>query len=129
MPVDSEDAAPIEIGMGLVAVQLETHRFVGGLRIGEVIPTSLTPPVDEPVGHRGHGQGAAALGAEIPGAGIGRGVLPEGGAEEQITVKGFQNVLPGPDGVGVANADGPPAAEGADAVGDEAGCHPSRRRR
>lgn len=49
---------------------------------------------------------AAVIGAEVPGSGIFLRILPQGGAEQQVTAEGFQNVLPGPDGMGAADADG-----------------------
>ena len=67
---------------------------------------------------------AAVIGAEVPGAGILLWVLPEGGAKLQITAEGFQDMLPGTYRMGAADADGLPAAEGADAVGNEAVCAP-----
>ena len=67
---------------------------------------------------------AAVIGAKVPGAGILLWILPEGGAKLQITAEGFQDMLPGPDGMGAADAYGLPAAECADAVGNEAVCAP-----
>ena len=63
---------------------------------------------------------AVVFGAEVPGAGIFLWILPQGGAELQITAEGFQDVLPGPNGMGIADADGLMSAQGADAIGNEA---------
>lgn len=78
--VDGEDAAPVEAGVGLVAIQFEKLRLVKGLRIGEIIPGSVAPVFDKPIGHIGDRQIAAVLGAEVPGAGIFFRILPQGGA-------------------------------------------------
>ena len=118
--VNRKDAVPVEVGVGLIAIQFEEVRLVNSLRIGEVFPGAIAPVFYQAVGHFGDRQVAAVIGAEIPGAGILLRILPQGGAEQQVAAKGFQDVLPGPDGMGLADADELPAAEGADAIGNEA---------
>ena len=62
----------------------------------------------------------AVIGAEIPGAGVFLWFLPQGGAKAEIAAEGFQDMLPGPDGTGITNADRLLSAEEADAIGNEA---------
>jgi len=91
-----------------------------GIGVGEIIPGAAAPVFYQPVRHGSDGQVAAVIGAEVPGAGIVLRIPPEGGAEMEVAAEGFQNMLPGPDGAGAADADGLPCAEGADTVGNEA---------
>ena len=49
--------------------------------------------------------------------------------EQDVAVEGLEDVLPGADGVGAADADGLAGEEAADEVGDEAVEWTSRRRR
>jgi hypothetical protein len=93
---------------------------VKGLRVGEVIPGTVAPVFYQPVGHCGDRQVATVIGAKVPGTGISLRILPQGGAELQVTAKGFQDVLPRADSIRAADADGLMAAQGADAVGNEA---------
>jgi hypothetical protein len=118
--VDREDAVPVEAGVGLVAIQFEKLRLVKGLRIGKIIPGTIAPVFYQPVGHFGDRQVAAVIGAEVPGTGIFSWFLRKKGTEQQVTAEGFQDMLPGPDGMGTADADGLMTAQGADAIGNEA---------
>lgn len=111
---------PVEAGMGLVAIQLEQFCLVKSLRIGEVIPGPIAPVFYKPVGHFGYRQMAAFLRAEVPGTGIFPRILRKQGAEPQIAAQGFQDVLPGPNSMGAADAYLLPTNEGADAIGNEA---------
>ena len=109
----------MECGVGLVAIQFEKLRLVKGLRIGEIFPGAIAPVFDKPIGHFGDSQMAAVLGSEVPGAGILFRILRKKGAELQVAAEGFQDMLPGPDGMGAADADGLMSAQGADAIGNE----------
>ena len=80
---------PVETGVGLVAVELEEVRLVKSLRVGKVFPFALAPVFYQSVGHFGDCQMAAVIGAEVPGAGIFLRILPQGGAEQQVTAEGF----------------------------------------
>ena len=46
-------------------------------------------------------------------------IFPKGGTKLQVAAEGLQDVLPGPDGIGAADADGLVTAKGADAIGNE----------
>jgi len=107
---------PVEAGMGLVAIQFEKIRLVKGLRGGEVFPGTIAPVFDKPVGHFGGRQMAAVLRPEIPGAGIFSWFLRKKGTEQQVAAEGFQDVLPGPDGTGIADADAFIGAQSPNAV-------------
>ena len=111
---------PVKLSVGLVAIQFEKFRLVKGLGFGEIFPRTIAPVFYQAVGHGGDGQVAAVIGAEVPGAGIFLWILPQGGAEQQVTAEGFKDMLPGPNRVGAADADRLMSAQGADAIGHEA---------
>jgi len=111
---------PVETGVGFVAIQFEKICLVKGLRVGEVFPGTIAPVFYKPAGHFGDRQVAIVFGAEVPGSGILFRILPQSGAELQVAAEGFQDELPGPDGMGAADANGLVSAQGADAIGYEA---------
>ncbi len=105
--------------MGLVAIQIEKLRLVKGLQIGKINPGTIAPVFYQPVGHFGNRQMVVVLRAEVPGAGILLRIFAKGGAHPQIAAEGFQDMLPGPDRMGAADADGLMKAQGADAIRNE----------
>ena len=60
------------------------------------------------------------VGTEVPAAGKLRTVLVEFLRQSEIAAQRFENMLPGPGGVGIADAKGFPGGEGANDVNDEA---------
>ena len=90
------------------------------LRVREVFPFAFTPVFYQAIGHGGDGQVTAVIRAEIPGTGIFLRILPQGCTELQISAEGFQDMLPRPDGTGIADTNGLISAQSADTIGDEA---------
>ncbi len=115
--------------MGLVAIQIEKLRLVKGLRIGKINPGTIAPVFYQPVGHFGDREMAAVLGSEVPGAGILLRIFAKGGAQPQIAAEGFQDVLPGPDRMGAADARWVDEGSGHGCSQKRVGPRPSRHRR
>ncbi len=119
--VELEARVPGELGAGAAGVEFEVAGFVdGGVFVedpGGVVAPVLDHAGDDPA----DGLGVVVGGAEVEGGGVAGGA----GGEEvlgelDVAEDGFEDVLPGADGVGAADADGLAGEEAADEVGDEA---------
>ncbi len=84
---------------------------------------SVAPEVRHAFGYPGDGAGVIFVGAEVVGSGEACGFGGWGEeffGEADVAVDGFEDVLPGANGLGAADADGFAGEEPADEIGDEA---------
>jgi len=81
---------------------------------------AITPGAGEVFGDPVHRAGIVVQRTEVPGFGMGGSFFVKPLREPEIPGQGFQYMLPGADGVGVADEDRPAFADGAEDVGDEA---------
>ncbi len=99
--------AAVQLRTRLVAIQFKKIRFMNGIRIGQILPGTAAPVLDQFFGHFGDGQMAIVFGPEIPGTGVFFGIVPQRRAKLEIAAKGSQHMLPGPYGMRIADVNRP----------------------
>ena len=117
--VQAQGGLPAEAGASLGDVELEVVGLVGML-VGVGDPTGSPAPkfrglFDDPA-HRAR---ILIIRPKIPAFGVGGAVLIKPFGQQEIAAQGFQYMLPGANGVGVADAGGLAAFEGGQQVGDQ----------
>src|SRR5450756_276844 len=97
---------PIELVCGLGAVEFEEPRLVRTLPARfRTVPASLAPLGDHGVNHIAHGELTVRRGTEVPRPVESVAVLQHPACEPQVAREGFEYMLPGSDGIRVADND------------------------